>query len=87
MSSITEAASPGWSVTSPITSNGLAKGDAIATPIDVEETDVLHASIKAGSVAQIVVAVVAVVGLIYVLKIVLVTTLTAMLLAFVLEPS
>ncbi len=86
MSSITEAASPGWSGTSPITSNALAKGDAIATPIDVEETDVLHASIKAGSVAQIVVAVVAVVGLIYVLKIVLVTTLTAMLLAFVLEP-
>ena len=86
MSSMTEAPSPGWSVRSPITSNGLAKAHAVATPIDVEETDVLHASIKAGSVAQIVVAAVAVVGLIYVLKIVLITTLTAMLLAFVLEP-
>jgi hypothetical protein len=37
---------------------------------------------KAGSVAQIVVAAIAVVGLIYVLKIVLVTVLSAMLLAF-----
>jgi predicted PurR-regulated permease PerM len=46
----------------------------------------LHASIKAGSLAQIVVAVIAVLGLIYLLKVVLVTTLTAMLLAFALEP-
>jgi predicted PurR-regulated permease PerM len=51
-----------------------------------EEAEVLHASIKAGSVAQIVVAVIAVVGLIYLLKLVMVTTLAAMLLAFVLEP-
>jgi predicted PurR-regulated permease PerM len=51
-----------------------------------EEEEILHASIKAGSVAQIVVAVVAVIGLCYLLKLVMVTTLTAVLLAFVLEP-
>jgi predicted PurR-regulated permease PerM len=52
----------------------------------VEEVEVLQASIKAGTVAQIVIAVIAVLGLVYLLKIVLVTTLTSMLLAFVLEP-
>jgi predicted PurR-regulated permease PerM len=52
----------------------------------MEEEEVLHASMKAGSVAQIVVAAIAVVGLIYLLKVVLVTVLTAMLLAFALEP-
>jgi predicted PurR-regulated permease PerM len=56
-----------------------------ATPTG-EEVEVLQASIKAGSVAQIVVAAIAVLGLIYLLKLVLVTTLIAMLLAFVLEP-
>jgi predicted PurR-regulated permease PerM len=56
-----------------------------ATPAE-EEAEVLQASIKAGSVAQIVVAVIAVLGLIYLLKLVLATTLVAMLLAFVLEP-
>src|SRR6476619_4961433 len=55
-------------------------------PASEEEAEVLHASIKAGSVAQIVVAVIAVVGLIYLLKLVMVTTLAAMLLAFILEP-
>jgi predicted PurR-regulated permease PerM len=52
----------------------------------LEETEVLHTSIKAGSVAQIVVAAIAVLGLIYLLKLVLITTLTSLLLAFVLEP-
>ena len=51
-----------------------------------EDAEILQASIKAGSVAQIVVAVIAVVGLIYLLKLVLVTTLSSVLLAFVLEP-
>src|SRR5204862_2007271 len=55
-------------------------------PASEEEAEVLHASIKAGSVAQIVVAMIAVVGLIYLLKLVMVITLSAMLLAFVLEP-
>jgi hypothetical protein len=50
------------------------------------ETEILQASIKAGSVAQIVVAVIAVVGLVYLLKLVMVTTLFSILLAFVLEP-
>ena len=51
-----------------------------------EEEEILHASIKAGSIAQIVVAAIAVLGLIYLLKLVMVTTLTSILLAFVLEP-
>jgi len=51
-----------------------------------EEAEVLQASIKAGSVAQIVVAVIAVIALIYLLKLVLITTLVSVLLAFVLEP-
>jgi predicted PurR-regulated permease PerM len=51
-----------------------------------EEEEILHASIKAGSIAQIVVAVAAVLALIYFLKIVMITTLTSMLLAFMLEP-
>ena len=51
-----------------------------------DDAEVLQASIKAGSVAQIVVAVIAVIGLIYLLKLVLVTTLASLLLAFILEP-
>lgn len=52
----------------------------------IEEAEILHASIRAGSVAQIVVASVAVIGLLYLLKVVMVTTLVALLLAFVFEP-
>lgn len=63
---------------------------AVAPPeVDADPTqdaEVLQASIRAGSVAQIVVAVIAVIGLIYLLKLVLVTTLASLLLAFVLEP-
>jgi len=47
----------------------------------------LGASVKAGTVAQIVVAIVATIGLIYLLKLVLVTALASMLLAYVLEPA
>lgn len=64
---------------------GGAQPDALAADL-TEEAEVLQASIKAGSVAQIVVAVIAVIGLIYLLKLVLVTTLLSVLLAFVLEP-
>jgi predicted PurR-regulated permease PerM len=52
----------------------------------MEEAEVLHASLKAGSIAQIVVAMIAVVGLLYLLKFVMVTGLAALLLAFILEP-
>lgn len=52
----------------------------------VEEVEFLQASIKAGSVAQVVVAAIAVIGLIYLLKFVLVTTLVSVLLAYVFEP-
>jgi len=50
-----------------------------------EEVEILHASVKAGTVAQIVVAVIAIIGLIYLLKLVLVTVLVSMLIAYVLE--
>lgn len=52
-----------------------------------EEVETLHGSIKAGTVAQIVVAFIAIIGLIYLLKLVLVTTLASILLAYVLEPA
>ena len=52
-----------------------------------EEVEILHGSIKAGTIAQIVVAFIALIGLIYLLKLVLVTTLASMLLAYVLEPA
>src|SRR5437868_15019827 len=58
----------------------------VSTAGTQEEEDVLHASIKAGSVAQIVVAVIAVLGLMYLLKVVMVTTLSAVLVTFILEP-
>src|SRR6476661_3974197 len=54
---------------------------------EADEAEVLQASIKAGSVAQIVIAGIAVIGLIYLLKLVLVTTLFSILLAFILEPA
>ena len=64
---------------------GRVQPDALTAELQ-EEAEVLQASIKAGSVAQIVVAVIAVIGLIYLLKFVLITTLISVLLAFVLEP-
>ena len=60
--------------------------DLPSTAAVIEEAEILHASIRAGSVAQIVVAGIAVIGLLYLLKVVMVTTLVAILLAFVLEP-
>jgi hypothetical protein len=57
----------------------------VQPPTAIEDTEILHASIKAGSVAQIVIAVVAVIGLLYLLKLVIVTIFTSILFAFVLE--
>jgi len=51
-----------------------------------QEAEVLETSVKLGTVAQIVVAVIAVVGLIYLLKLVLITILVSLLLAYFLEP-
>lgn len=51
-----------------------------------EEAEILQASIKAGTIAQIVVAVIATIGLIYLLKLVLLTILCAILLAYLFEP-
>src|SRR5271156_2966580 len=86
-SSMTKVASlpADWSVSAQA-SRSEAPQERVATPTQVEEAEALHASIKAGSAAQIVVAIVAVIGLIYILKVIIITTLTAMLLAFVLEP-
>ena len=52
-----------------------------------EDVETLQGSIKAGTVAQIVVAVIATIALIYLLKLVLVTTLASILLAYILEPA
>jgi predicted PurR-regulated permease PerM len=60
--------------------------DLPTTATVIDEAEVLHASIRAGSIAQIVVAAIAVIGLLYLLKLVMVTTLVAILLAFVVEP-
>jgi predicted PurR-regulated permease PerM len=59
---------------------------AVVAAASPEDEEILHASIRAGSVAQIVVAVVAVLGLIYLLKLVLITILASILLAFILDP-
>lgn len=52
-----------------------------------EEVEILHSSIKLGAVAQVVVAMVAIIGLLYLLKLVLITILASILLAYVLEPG
>jgi predicted PurR-regulated permease PerM len=51
-----------------------------------EQTEVLQVFIKAGAAAQFVMAAIAIIGLIYLLKLVLVTTLASLLLAYMLEP-
>lgn len=84
-SSLVQSSPTEWAAVRPINKAAVAE-DATAASAKVEEEEILHASMKAGSVAQIVVAAIAVVGLIYLLKVVLVTVLTAMLLAFALEP-
>jgi len=72
---------------SPLPGGNGAANTSVAVPSpEPEEMEVIQASIKAGSVAQIVVAAIAVLGLIYLLKLVLITTLTSLLLAFILEP-
>jgi predicted PurR-regulated permease PerM len=60
--------------------------EAPTSAAQAEEEEILHASIRAGSLAQIVVAVVAVLGLAYLLKVVMVTALSSVLLAFIIEP-
>jgi predicted PurR-regulated permease PerM len=52
-----------------------------------EGVETLHASIKIGTVAQVVIALVATIGLLYVLKLVWITILASVLLAYVLEPA
>lgn len=60
--------------------------EVTALPLPSEEVEVLQSSLRIGYLAQIVVAVIAFLGLIYILKLVMVTTLASMLMAFVLEP-
>jgi predicted PurR-regulated permease PerM len=52
-----------------------------------EEVEILHSSVKMGAIAQVVVALVAIIGLLYLLKLVLVTILASILIAYVLEPG
>jgi predicted PurR-regulated permease PerM len=79
--------SPGeFSPASRETKDPSEKHELLSTATVIEEAEILHASIRAGSIAQIVVAGIAVIGLLYLLKLVMVTTLVAILLAFVLEP-
>src|SRR4029077_12784409 len=77
-------------VSSPAVSSQDAKAHQHHTEVPstaaAEDVEILQASIKAGTVAQIVVAIIAVVGLIYLLKLVMVTILFSILLAFILEP-
>ena len=75
-----------WHVAGPLNRDELTELGPPSPVAEMEDAEVLHASIKAGSIAQIVIAAIAVIGLIYLLKVVLVTTLTAILLAFVMEP-
>jgi len=51
-----------------------------------EDVEVIHASLKAVSIAQIVIAFVAIVALLYFLRFVFITSLCAVLAAFILEP-
>jgi predicted PurR-regulated permease PerM len=69
-----------------------ASGDQPILPAELveqaaEEVETLHASIKIGTVAQVVIALVATIGLLYVLKLVWITILASVLLAYVLEPA
>ena len=69
-----------------------AAGDLPVLPAELveqaaEEVETLHASIKIGTVAQIVIALVATIGLLYLLKLVWITILASILLAYVLEPA
>jgi predicted PurR-regulated permease PerM len=57
-----------------------------ATEHVAEEVEILQTSLKIATVAQVVIATVAIIGLIYLLKLVLVTTLASMLVAYALEP-
>jgi predicted PurR-regulated permease PerM len=51
-----------------------------------EDVEIIHASLKAVSIAQVVIAFVAIVALLYFLRYVFITSLCAMLAAFILEP-
>jgi predicted PurR-regulated permease PerM len=59
---------------------------AAAVEQAADEVEVLQASIKIGTVAQIVTALIATIGLLYLLKLVLITILASILLAYILEP-
>src|SRR5581483_8057698 len=76
-----------WRLAVAVSVNGVeSEAYAGVTPLSSEQEEVLQASIRAGSIAQVVVASIAVLGLIYLLKLVMITTLASMLLAFILEP-
>lgn len=82
----TEAAN-GSDLQNPETPDSQQPEIAAAVEQAAEEVEVLHASIKIGTVAQIVTALIAMIGLLYLLKLVLVTILVSILLAYILEPA
>lgn len=67
-------------------SGGQAEVKTTAIPVPLEDAEILHASLKTGTIAQIVVAAIAILGLIYLLRFVMVTVLVALLLACILDP-
>jgi len=62
-----------------------SEADAIVASV-IEDAEVIHATLKASSIAQIVIALAAVVALLYFLRYVLIICISALLVAFVLEP-
>jgi predicted PurR-regulated permease PerM len=80
---IAECASPGELSINMATAEGPI---AAETTVNNEEVEILRGSVQAGMIAQFIIAIAAAVGLIYLLKLVLITVLTAALLAFALDP-
>jgi predicted PurR-regulated permease PerM len=66
--------------------NGPQNSAAEVAEVIGEEQEILHANLRLAAVGQVVVAIVAVIGLFYLAKVVLITTFSALLIAFVLEP-
>ncbi len=80
---IAECVSPGKLYINMATAEGPI---AAETAVPNEEVEILRGSVQAGMIAQFIIAIAAAVGLIYLLKLVLITVLTAALLAFALDP-
>lgn len=74
-----------FSLQSAADKNNKPDADAIVASV-IEDAEVIHASLKITSVAQIVIALTATIFLLYFLRYVFITSLSALLAAFILEP-